>query len=296
VPAPTPKRPLSIRDQIDLLASRGLRLDGDDQATMARLLADSSYARLAPYWRHCQTGPVHGDKTFTPGATVAQIAAAHTFDSRLRQLLSQGLEVFEIALRARLGQEMAMAGHAHTYLDPASYISPENPPADPRRNLVDSMARELDRTKERAATRHTATGRPAPLWDAMGVFTLGTVSKMYRLLDNPDIRHRVARGFGYPNARFAENTFHSLSVLRNITAHHARIWHRADIQYAPPVLKRLQTDPDKMIYRRTPWAWTTVLADLTDTICGDHDYSDALAAFLQAHPRHIDGLKHPAAP
>jgi abortive infection bacteriophage resistance protein len=94
----------------------------------------------------------------------------------------------------------------------------------------------------------------------MEALTFGTVSKMYRLLDHSGIRHRIARGFGYPHARFAESTFHSLAVLRNICAHYARLWHRSDIQYAPPVLKRLQTSPDKTIYHRTPWAWM-ILAD-----------------------------------
>lgn len=289
--APAPK-PLSIPDQISLLASRGLPLAGDDHKTLARLLADNSYARLAPYWRHFQTDPAHGDKTFRPGVTVAKIADVYAFDSKLRHILAEGLEVFEVALRARLGQEMSMGGYCHTYLDPGAYTPSARTP-DPREDLVEAMSRELDRTKEHVVVRHTSQGQTAPLWAAMGVLTLGTVSRMYRLLDDAGVRHRVARSFGYPHARFAENTFHSLTVLRNIAAHHSRIWQRADIQYAPPVLKRLQTDHDKTIYRRTPWAWITILADLADTIRGDRRYSASIGALIQAHPGYTDGLKHP---
>lgn len=271
-----PKPPLSIPDQVSLLASRGLHLDRADQATLSRLLADNSFSRLAPYWRDLQTDPATGDKTFKPGASLAQIIDVYEFDAQLRRLLAQGLETFEVALRARLGQDMAMNGFAYTYLDPASYTTPASKgrPVDARQDLFDAMTRELDRTKEQQIVRYTSIGQTPPLWAAMGVFTLGTISKMYRLLDHSAIRLGVARSFGYPNPRFAENTFHSLSVLRNITAHHSRIWGRADIQYAPPVLKRLQTDPDKSIYQRTPWAWITIVADLADTIRGDHTYSN----------------------
>ena len=289
------KSPLSVADQIALLTSRGFNVDPADRATLSKLLSDNSFSRLAPYWRGMQVDPAHGDKTFRAGANLQQVIAVYEFDSQLRHALASGLETFEVALRARLGQEMAMSGFAYTYLDPASYLSPSTygGTSDLRQMLLDSMSRELDRTKEPSVLRSMSAGQITPLWAAISVFTLGTVSKMYRLLDNQPLRLRVARSFGYPNPRFAESTFHSLTVLRNITAHYARIWHRADIQYAPPVLKRLQTDPDKRVYQRTPWAWMTIVSDLVDTIRDDSSYSASLQQLVQTYPDFVDGLKHP---
>ena len=86
-----------------------------------------------------------------------------------------------------------------------------------------------------------------------------------------------------------------MTVLRSIAAHYAQIWHRAYIQYAPPVLKRLQTDTDKSVYQRTPWAWIVIVADLVDTIRDDHSYSASLSRLIQAHPDYVDGLKYPKA-
>jgi abortive infection bacteriophage resistance protein len=155
------------------------------------------------------------------------------------------------------------------------------------------MTRDLGRSKEAFITGYTHRGATPPIWLATEAFTLSTISKMYRLLDDQTIRHAIARGFGYPNARFAETTFHSLTVLRNLCAHHARLWHRADIQYAPPVLNRLQTDPDKSIYHRTPWAWITILADIVARIDHNTGYHDRLWTLIDDHPALIDGLKHP---
>jgi abortive infection bacteriophage resistance protein len=294
---PNSETPLGITAQIALLESQGLPLASvDDKLALGRLLADNGYSRLAPYWRHWQTDPAHGDKTFRPGTDVAQIADVYSFDADLRQILSAGLARFEIALRSRLGQDLAMAGATYTYTDPTTYLSPQHGgQADPRQDLLDSMTRELDRSKEAFITGHTRNGSIPPVWLAMEAFTLSTVSKTYRLLSDQQIRYSIAKSFGYPNPRFAETTFHSLTVLRNICAHHARLWHRADIQYAPPVLKRLQTDPDQAIYQRTPWAWITILADLIARIDHATTYPDRLRAHIDAHPQYLDGLKHPSA-
>ena len=289
--------PLSIADQIGLLLSQGLVADtADDKLALGRLLADNGYSRLAPYWQHWQIDPAHGDKTFQPGTTVAQIAGVYAFDAELRHILSEGLARFEIALRSRLGQEMAMAGATFTYNAPSSYIlqPSRGGQIDARQDLLDSMTRELGRSKETFITGYAYHRDKPPVWLAMETFTLSTVSKMYRLLANQNIRHTIARSFGYPNARFAETTFHSLTVLRNICAHHARLWHRSDIQYAPPVLKRLQTDPDKTVYQRTPWAWIAILADLTTQIDHNNAYQNRLWTHIDGRPQYIDGLKHPA--
>lgn len=288
--------PLSIVDQIALLSSQGLPVDTiEEKIALGRLLADNGYSRLAPFWRQYQDDPVRGNRAFQPGTTVAQIEDVYTFDSDLRHVLSVGLERFEVALRARLGQEMAMEGMTFLYEGSDLYISllSTNTSVDARQDLLDSMARELDRSKESFITGYLVHGETPPIWLAMEVLTLGTVSRMYRLIDDPDIRHRIARSFGYPNARFAEATFHSLTVLRNICAHHARLWNRSDIQYAPPVLKRIQIDFDKAVYQRTPWAWITVLADLVDRIDHSSAYSTQLWKLIKTHPQYIDGLQHP---
>jgi abortive infection bacteriophage resistance protein len=284
---------LAVGDQIALLARRGLRLAADEREVLERLLADNSYARLAPYWRAFQTDPAGGDKTFRPGVTVARIADVYRFDSALRARLALGLEVFEITLRARLGEEIAAAGLAYRYLDPAVYAHGRARGGQARHDLIETMTREIGRSKEQFVAKHARAGRTPPSWAAMGVFSLGTVSRMYRLVGDTGVRRRVAKSFGYPNPEFAANTFHSLTVLRNTVAHHSRIWHRGDIQYAPPVLERLQTDPDKTIYQRTPWAWMTVLADLTDRVRRDGSYSAALWAMADSRPEYLDGLRHP---
>jgi abortive infection bacteriophage resistance protein len=259
------------------------------------LLTDNGFTRLAGYWVYFQAEPGRSDKTLAAGVTVRDVAGVYVFDSRLRHLLGVGLELFEVALRARLGQAMSMAGLAYSYRDPAKYRDPRGGASGPVAGLMGVMEADLGRSRERFIREPLSDGVNPPLWAAMEAFSLGTVSKMYRLLAERDVRRAVAKSFGYPHAMFAERTFHSLTVLRNHVAHHARIWQRGNIQYAPPVLHRLQTDPDKRIYQRTPWAWLSVVADLADAIGGDSSYSRGLWDYIAAHPAYAEGLKRPRA-
>ncbi|MCL2737117.1 MAG: Abi family protein [Propionibacteriaceae bacterium] len=263
---------------------------------MTRLLADRSFSRLAEYWRHFETDPI--THHFATGTTVAVIADVYDYDATLRRMLTDGLAIFEIALRSRLGYQISTAHNPYDYLDPASYIPQTVRRAGTvvalRDELVADLRRDLDRSKEDFIAPYRRRGDLPPLWSAMEVLSMGSVSKMYRLLVDQQIRRDITRGFGYPNPAFAESVFHSLTVLRNVCAHHARIWHRTSIQIAPRVLNRLKTDPDTSIYQSTPWAWLVVLADLVDTIRGDHVYSDRLWAHVDTRPQYIDGLTHPS--
>jgi len=291
------KNALSIADQVTLLKRHSFVVTEQDQAHLAKLLTDNGYTRLSGYWQYMQIDPSHGNKTFNPHVTVDRLDAVYQFDVGLRTLLSTGLEVFEIALRSRLGHLLAIQGATYSYRDRNLYrhwrtSSPLRD--DARRGLLATIERDLTRTRESDIIAALRQGDTPPIWDAMEVLSLGVVSKMYSLLDNADIRHRVARSFGYPNARFAESVFRSLTVARNTCAHHARIWNRTNIQVPPPVLNRLKTDPDTSIYHGTPWAWVTVLADLVDTVRADTTFSTSLRAYLDAHPQYLQGLQHPS--
>jgi len=156
---------------------------------------------------------------------VSNLAASYEFDSHLRHQLAEGLEVFEITLRSRLGYFLAVGGATYTYRQQATYRSAigQQQNSTARADLLAEIERDLGRAREDFITTALRRGDTPPLWDAMEVLSLGVVSKMYSLLADQTIRHQVARSFGYPNARFAESVFRSLTVVRNVCAHHARV-------------------------------------------------------------------------
>lgn len=92
---------------------------------------------------------------------------------------------------------------------------------------VDDVRKEVRRARE-TFLRHfemTYVGFPdVPVWMATEVMTLGTLSKMYSGMRRQD-RLPLADGWAIDH-RVAASWLHALNYIRNVCAHHARLWNR----------------------------------------------------------------------
>jgi abortive infection bacteriophage resistance protein len=230
------KSALTIPEQITLLGQRGLAVprpsdpDWNDRQgeylTLMRLLVDNNYYRLSGYWRHLQADPRKGDNRFVGALTVSDIRIAYDFDNRLRSLVSDGLSLLEVTFRSRFAHYMAINTAATAYRSRQSYIHLESNGRQLRDSLIADIDAELDRSKERFVAHHRSNGTPVPVWAAIEVFSFGTVSKMYRLLDNHTVRTELSKSLGLADPTFTASVIRSFVVLRNICAHHGRLWNR----------------------------------------------------------------------
>jgi len=290
------KTALDLSEQLAKLKIRKLPIANDQE--FARFLYDNNYYRLSGYWRYMQVDPERGSNSFVTSVSVGGIETVYKFDASLRNILLEGLAEVEIALRSRLAYQFATrAPDVCGYLNPAQYSdgggnSADGKPFEFRDELINAIQRDLDQSKERFIKAHRDRSLDIPVWVAVETLSLGTVSKMYRLIADTDLRYAVSKSFKLPDPNIADSIFHSLSTLRNICAHHGRVWNRVPAR-AIPVLKELMTDRDKGIYQRTPWGWFTMLAFLADGIRNDSSFSSALWQHIDAYPELHEGLKHP---
>lgn len=89
------KSALTVKQQLDQLATRGLIIDNIEYAT--HLLQHISYYRLAGYWWSMQSDKVN--HTFKPNSKFTDVIALYNFDRELRCLLFDVIEKIEISLR-----------------------------------------------------------------------------------------------------------------------------------------------------------------------------------------------------
>lgn len=297
------KPALSIDKQIELLVQRGLPIPlpshEDYEVRKAeyhaavRLLIDNNYYRLSGYWRYFQVRPGHGDNRFTAAGTVAHIQSTYTFDHELRCILMEGLSTLEVTFRSRFAYYTAMYMPVDSYLDTGSYIGKRDRYGNVLRDhLIADIQGELARSKEKFVAHHTARNEAAPIWAAVEVFTFGTLSKMYGLLDQHDVRTKLSKSFGLPTTAFTAALMRSLVVLRNLCAHHSRIWHRVP-DVPPPVLNKFKRAEPQLYQSASPWAWFVMVADLVDTIRKDQAYSSRLWTHINARPDLRDGYQYP---
>ena len=184
---------------------------------------DRNYYRLSGYFRYFQVNPQAGKNRFTPQTTFEKIRSAYEFDQQLAEHPRKGLEEFEVDFRSRLAYYIAKSSGPESYLTESIYENPGG--ARPR--LLADIQKDLKRSEERFVKHHDAQGASLPVWAAVEVMSLGTSSKMYGLIkDAAGVYKPVAERFEIRD-RASRTVFRSMTVLRNVCAHHSRIWNRA---------------------------------------------------------------------
>jgi len=220
----------SYEEQLDLLISRGLAVT--DRPKALEYLQRIGYYRLSGYWfpfRERSGGKV-GDG-FIDGATFENAVKLYVFDKQLRLLVMDALERIEIALRVDIS-------HTLGKLDTFAYLRPELFHTKFSQELQNSRgvtrhhewlgkhARLIGSSKEEFV-RHNKSkyGLPLAIWVACEVWDFGTLSKLYAGMREQD-QDAISARYGIRSGRVFATWLRSLNYLRNVCAHHSRLWNR----------------------------------------------------------------------
>ncbi|MBB3195201.1 Abi family protein [Roseateles terrae] len=243
-----PKPWKSYDAQLDQLMARGMIVT--DRTRALDHLKRIGYYRLSGYWFAFRerSAPVcrldaQGRKPtkvreerialdrFREGATFQNAVDLYVFDKQLRRLVMDALERIEIALRVDVS-------HTLGSLDPFAYLKPDL--------LHDEFSIKLD--KDTGVTRHhewltkhaqligrsreefvrhnrSHYGLPLAIWVACEVWDFGTLSTLFQGMRETE-QDAIARQYGLSSGRIFATWLRSLNYLRNVCAHHSRLWNR----------------------------------------------------------------------
>jgi abortive infection bacteriophage resistance protein len=216
------KPSITVAQQIAQLKSRGLIIG--DEIGVEYFLQNVSYYRLAGYW-----WPMQADKilhTFKTNSTFENVIAIYNFDRELRNLLFDVIERIEIAFRTKLIYHLSMEISPWWFEDVSLFKN-----AVEHTKTLNSLDRELQQTKEVFITEHykkyhTDTRRP-PAWKALEVASFGNLSKFYgNLLSTITSKDTIAAELGTVNHTFLPSWLQSIAQIRNLCAHHGRLWNK----------------------------------------------------------------------
>ena len=229
------KKPLSLHEQTDKLSGRGLIID--DREMAERYLANISYYRLRAYTYPFQENEDEesNHRFIRDDIHFSDIIDLYCFDRRLRSLLFNAIEKIEVAVRTKLSQTYAEAtGDSHWFLDKALFSSKTVIGKDGEQTtaydaLMKDMLSEVQRSNEDFIKHYKQKYDNPPVppsWMTLEVLSLGTLSRLYELLNPSEQKTKIAKDFGLPNGRILANWLHAIAVLRNCCAHHSRVWNR----------------------------------------------------------------------
>lgn len=218
-----PKPARTIQDQIALLQSRNMRFK--QVADAPHFLSNISYYRLKGYWWEMQDDRVNHH--FVNGSFFEDVIDLYNFDRHFRLIVFNAIERIEISLRTKLIYHLSLQYGSEWYLNPLLFEEPKR-----YNSFVAKLFQDISNSSEEFIIKHF-DNHPAEhpeSWKAMEVLTLGSLSKLYQNLKHqlPE-KTKIAREFGLYNQKYLSSWLLTITVIRNIIAHHSRLWNRVII-------------------------------------------------------------------
>lgn len=213
------KSPISYADQVDLLIQRGLSVP--DRARAEHYLKQLNYYRLGAYWLPFEDD--HGTHTFKAGVCFDDVLNLYIFDREFRLLVMDAIERIEVSVRAAWAYRMAHEHGPHCHLERGLF--------EPKWRFDANCAKlesEITKSKE-VFIRHFRQQYDEPLppvWALVEVMTFGQLSQWYSNTFRRADRNAVAMQYGGLDERILCSLLHHLSTVRNVCAHHGRLWNR----------------------------------------------------------------------
>ena len=230
------------------------------------------------YWEPFVDRAIPGDSLdFQAGTTFDAVVERYNFDRELRTLLLDGFDHVEVSIRTQWTYHLA-------------YVQRGGPSAHWNRSLFsnayDGNLLDLHRSSGRHGQRtHRYDFANCPIWAFVETMSFGQLSRWYGDT-TPQVRQQVARNYGL-DERILGPLLRYLAPIRNIRAHHERLWDR-------DFITRL-TVPRRLGQYRQPGAFfnsadtakvynaLVMIAHLTRVITDHSDWAQSLIALMNRY-------------
>lgn len=214
------KESLTFEQQAELLIKRGLIVD--DKSFLIDRLSSINYYRLSAYLFPFR---IEGSDNFKQGTKFSDIYHRYTFDRRFRCLIFDAVERFETALKTKLVNKFTLKYGPFGYLDIKNFHQFQQSDFDKMQKIIKEDVKHAE--KNEIFVKHFKAkyeDKHLPLWMVSEVISYGTMLIMFKHLQY-HFKQEIAREFNTQLQVF-ESWVLCLSVIRNICAHHARLWNR----------------------------------------------------------------------
>jgi len=293
---------LPIAGQVQLLIRRQMAIN--DTVLAADWLKRVGYYRLSGYSYPFRQSQVQIDPTtgtaivtvlddFQNGTTFQQVIDLYLFDKSLRALFLDAIELIEVGLRVDIALLLGARG-AMAHLDPnqfdANFSRLPFPTGSKHAAWIRKQAEKFRNSNEEFV-RHFKTryAGDLPVWMAIEVWDFGMMSVLLEGLSSPD-RSTISRSFALVRDNILPSWTRNLNVVRNICAHHGRLWNRS-LASVTPVLPRVGEIPvlDHLVANRQAqtriYATAVILRHLLQTLHPTNDWTPRLKKLLASFPR-----------
>jgi abortive infection bacteriophage resistance protein len=214
---------------------------------------------------------------FKPTATFETAFRLYCFDKELRKLVISELEKIEVAIRSKMIYILSRQHGPFWFQNPALFKSPVS-----HANALSNIGVEFNRSDEEFihAFRNKYSDPLPPSWMMFEITSFGTLSMFYKNLKPGREKREIAHYFGLADSVF-ETWLHSIVYLRNVCAHHTRLWNRAmSISPQFPLSPRKTWIANTTVSNRRTYFMLCMIKYLLQTVNLHNTFSDKIKALL----------------
>lgn len=274
------KPPLTFEQQAQRLLDRGM-IVADRNQLIERLTA-VSYYRLSGYWHPFK----QANDTFQPGTNFEMIWQRYIFDRQLRLLVMDAVERIEVAiLRTQMVEHFSLKYGPFGYIDKRNF----NPKftSNEHYRLLTTIRDATKHSKEIFVTHFFGkygSENDLPLWMAVEVMSFGHLFTFFRNLNQLD-KQTLSQHIGVV-AKVLDSWLHMFNYVRNLCAHHGRLWNR-ELSISPLLPDRrhqLQWHQPVRVDNKRVFAVLTIASYLLKQIAPHSRWNQRLVDLLNMHP------------
>ncbi|MGJ9565124.1 Abi family protein [Actinotignum sp. GS-2025e] len=223
-----------------------------DAALARQWLTNVSYYRLSAYWYPARILMPNGHRRdiFAPGTTFLAAVELYEADRKLRTLVHDGMERIEITMRTRIGEVLCVD-------DPLGYTNPSHfRPSFNHEKWMATVQKRVARVgQNNEAIKHYRDEYDGkyPFWVLAEILDFADISRLFEGLPAKEQRE-ISRELNIDVAleNLSKNQqrkaktqpplmrwLEQLTVVRNICAHHGRLWNKSFVPAPTAALRTL---------------------------------------------------------
>lgn len=274
------KPPIPFHEQAKLLISRGLSADMEK---LEKFLSKVNYYRFTGYLFPFRS---ENSENYVASTTFDKIKNIYDFDTELRLLTLSAIEIIEIAiLRTQMVERFTLSCGAFCYSEHKNFHSAL--PVLQHKEMMKRIEENIARSNEEFVNLYKAkyaNEKYFPFWMVSESSTFGLLSMIFKYLPI-SVQVPIAKQFNL-HSRVLISWLHSLSNIRNICAHHSRLWNR--ILPVKPTIPSKRYHPEfyssVKIKNNSYFIILAILKYLLDEISPENSTRDNFMNLLKKYP------------
>lgn len=217
------KSALTFEEQAKLLLSRGLIAD---KGELIQYLSQVNYYRLSGYLYPFKLSTE--EENYIDGTSLKAIQKRYSFDSELRSLIMQAIEIIEVSiLHTHLVEQFSVEYGPFCYTLRENYKDREHFSKDFFDALLKFSREKINHTNRDFIIRfknNYPDEKLLPFWIIVETMTFGQLSILIGNMHGTS-RTKLASKYGLAPTVLG-SWLHTLTYIRNSCAHHDRLWNR----------------------------------------------------------------------